>query len=172
MNKLIKYRYDPEWDILHLASLAFTDGKYETSWDITEDRPVGLVADLTTEGHCIGVEFWNAAEQLLPYLLPGEFHRTGIKTALLVTYDKDSDTLYLHAGKPANYSQLVLEGWTAHYDTNRDPSENGGVGEIVGITLECAAENFLSDLLEYAPSEHDPEKQERMRCLRKSSVTG
>jgi uncharacterized protein YuzE len=172
MNKLIKYRYDSEWDILHLASLAPVKAKYETSRDITEDRPVGLVADLTTEGRCIGIEFWNAAEQLLPHLLPDEFHRTCIKTALIVDYDKDSDTLYLHAGKPANYSQPVIEGWTAHYDTNKDPSENGGVGEIVGITLECAAENFLSDLLQYATSEHDPEKQERMRRFRRSSIAG
>ena len=171
MNKNIKYRYDAERDRLHLASLSPGRGKYETSWDITEDRPVGLVADLTTERRCIGIEFWNAAEQLLPHLLPDEFQETGIKTALIVDYDRDSDALHLHAGKPGNHSETVIEGWIAHYDTNKDPSEEWGIGEIVGITLECAAENFLPDLLKYDPSDYDPPKQERMRRFRKSGVT-
>lgn len=168
MNENIKYRYDAKGDRLHLASLSTDRGKYVTSWDITEDRPVGLVADLTTEGRCIGIEFWNAAEQLLPHLLPDEFQKTGIRTALLIGYDKESDTLHLHAGKPANHSETVIEGWTAHYDIDKE----GGIGEIVGITLECAAENFLNDLLQYSPSDYDPDKQERMRRFRKSSVTG
>lgn len=170
MNKNIKYIYDPELDILHLASLSPTRGKYETSWDITEDRPVGLVADLTTEGRCIGIEFWNAAELLLPHLLPDEFQETSIKTALVVDYHKEADTLYLHAGKLANYIETVVEGWIAHYDTNKDPAEEWGIGEIVGITLEHAVENFLPDLLKYAPSDYDPPKQERMRDFRKSGV--
>ena len=172
MNENIKYRYDPKGDSLHLASLSPDRGKFVTSWDITEDRPVGLVADLTTEGRCIGIEFWNAAELLLPHLLPDEFQKTGIKTVLLVGYDKRSDTLHLHTGKPANHSETVIEGWTAHYDIDKDPAEEGGIGEIVGITLECAAENFLYDLLQYAPSEYDPDKQERMRRFRRSGVAG
>ena len=171
MNKSIKYRYDAELDILHLASLSSGRGQYETSWDITEDRPVGLLADLTTEGRCIGVEFWNAAEQLLPHLLPGEFQRTGIKTALIVAYDKDFDTLHLHNGQPYDHSETVIEGWMAHYDTNKDPAEEWGIGEIVGITLERASENVLPDLLKYAPK-YDPDKQERMRRFRRSSVAG
>ena len=171
MNKNIKYRYDAERDRLHLASLSPGRGKYETSWDITEDRPVGLVADLTTEGRCIGIEFWNAAEQLLPYLLPDEFQKTEIKTALIVDYDKESDTLRLHAGKPANCNETVIEGWVAHYDTNKDPAEEWGIGEIVGITLEDASEEFLPDLLQYDPSDYDPDKQERMLHFRKSGVT-
>ena len=171
MNKNIQYRYDGERDRLHLASLSPSRGKYETSWDITEDRPVGLVADLTTEGRCIGIEFWNAAEQLLPHLLPDEFQNTGIKTALMVDYDRDSDALRLHAGKPGDYSETVIEGWVAHYDTGKDPAEEWGIGEIVGITLECAAENFLSDLLKFSTSDYDPDKQERMRRFRKSGVT-
>ena len=172
MNKLIKYRYDCQLDVLHLASLAPFRGQYETSWDITEDRPVGLVADLTTEGRCIGVEFWNAAEQLLPHLLPDEFQKTDIKTALIVDYDKEFDTLHLHAGKTANCSEAVIEGWTAHYDTNREPPEEWGIGEIVGITLERVSVEFLPDLLRYAPSEYDPDKQERMRRFRRSGVAG
>lgn len=172
MNKLIKYRYDQELDILHLASLSPVRGKYEESWDITEDRPVGLVADLTTEGRCIGIEFWNAAEQLLPHLLPDEFQKTDIKTALIVNYDKEFDTVHLHAGKTANCSETVIEGWTAHYDTGKDPEEEWGIGEIVGITLERVSEDFLPDLLQYSPSDYDPDKQERMRRFRKSGVTG
>ena len=31
MNTLIKYRYDSEWDILHLASLSPAGGKYAPS---------------------------------------------------------------------------------------------------------------------------------------------
>ncbi len=170
MNKDLQYRYDSEWDILHLASLSPDRGKYETSLDITEDWPVGLVADLTTEGRCIGIEFWNAAELLLPHLMPDEFQKTGIKTTLVVDYHKKSDTLYLHTGKPATYRETVVEGWKAHYDTHKDVAEEWGIGEIVGITLEGASENFLSDLLKYAPSDYDLLKQERMRQFRKSGV--
>ena len=172
MNENIRYRYDAKGDRLHLASLSPDRGKYVTSWDITEDRPVGLVADITAEGRCIGIEFWNAAELLLPHLLPDEFQKTGIKTTLLVDYDKKSDTLHLHAGKPANHSETVLEGWTAHYDIDKDPAEEGGIGEIVGISLEPVSQDFLPDLLQYAPSEYDPDKQERMRRFRRSSVAG
>ena len=171
MNKNIKYRYDTAFDTLHLASLLAIPNEYDGSWDITEDRPVGLLADLTTEGRCVGIEFWNAAEQLLPHLLPDEFQKTGIKTALIVDYDRDADALHLHAGKPGDYSETVIEGWIAHYDTGKDIDEDWGIGEIVGITLECAAENFLPDLLQYAPK-YDPGKQERMRRFRKSGVTG
>lgn len=172
MNENIKYRYDAERDRLHLASLSPGRGKYETSWDITEDRPVGLLADLTTDGRCVGIEFWNAAEQLLPHLLPDEFQKTDIKTALIVDYARDSDALHLHAGNPGNYSETVIEGWVARYDTNKDTDEEWGIGEIVGITLECAAKNFLPDLLKYAPSDYDPDKQDRMRRFRKSGVIG
>lgn len=171
MNKNIKYRYDRNLDILHLASLSPVRGQYETSWDITEDLPIGLLTDITTEGRCIGVEFWNAAELLLPHLAPDEFQKTYIKTLLVVDYYRETDTLHLHAGKPGNHSETVIEGWIAHYDTNKDPSEEWGIGEIVGITLECAAENFLPDLLKYDPSDYDPDKQERMRRFRKSGVT-
>ena len=41
----------------------------------------------------------------------------------------------------------------------------------MGITLERASEEFLPDLLQYAPSDYDPDKQERMRRFRKSGVT-
>ena len=169
MNENIKYRYDAERDRLHLASLSPARGKYETSWDITEDRPVGLVADLTTEGRCIGVEFWNAAELLLPHLAPDEFQKTSIKTLLVVDYCREADTLHIHNGQTYNYSETVIEGWVAHYDTNKEPAEEGGIGEIMGITLERASENFLPDLLQYAPK-YDPDKQERMRRFRKSGV--
>lgn len=172
MDKNIKYRYDPELDVLHLASLSPDRGQYEASWDITEDRPVGLLADLTTEGRCIGIEFWNAAEQLLPFLVPGEFQITGIPTALVVEYHKRDDTLHLHAGKPANCSETVVEGWKAHYDTDKDPAEKWGIGEITGITLEGVSKYLLSELLQYAPSDYDPDKQERMRRFRRSGVAG
>ena len=126
MNENIKYRYDAERDRLHLASLSPERGKYETSWDITEDRPVGLLTDLTTEGRCIGVEFWNAAEQLLPHLLPDDFPKTGVKTALIVEYDRVSDTLHLHAGKPGNYSETVIEGLGRPLRHRQRPSRGMG----------------------------------------------
>ncbi len=171
MNENIKYRYDTERDRLHLASLSPGRGQYETSWDITEDLPVGLLTDITTEGRCIGVEFWNAAELLLPHLAPDEFQKTTIKTLLAVDYYLETDTLHIHNGQPFDYSETVIEGWVAHYDTDKDPAEEWGIGEIVGITLECAAENFLPDLLQYDLSHYNPDKQERMRRFRKSGVT-
>ena len=171
MNENIQYRYDAERDRLHLASLSPGRGKYITSWDITEDLPVGLVADLNTEGHCIAVEFWNAAELLLPHLVPEEFQKTSIKTLLMVDYRRETDTLHIHNGQPYNHSETVIEGWIGHYDTNKEPAEEGGIGEIVGISLEHAAENFLNDLLQYAPK-YDPDKQERMRRFRRSGVAG
>lgn len=170
MNENIKYRYDAERDRLHLASLSPTRGVYEESWDITEDLPIGLLTDLTTEGRCIGVEFWNAAELLLPHLAPDEFQKTSIKTLLVVDYCRETDALHIHNGQPYNYSETVIEGWVAHYDTNREPAEEWGIGEIVGVTLECAAENFLPDLLKFSPSDYNPDKQERMRRFRKSGV--
>ena len=90
----------------------------------------------------------------------------------MVDYHKEADTLYLHAGKPSSYSETVVAGWTAHYDTNKDHSEEWGIGEIVGITLECASKYFLADLLKYAPSDYDPPKQERMRRFRRSGIPG
>ena len=168
MNKNIKYSYIPDLDILNLSCWTPDKGQYDGGWDITGDSPVGLVADITTAGRCIGIEFWNAAELLLPHLLPDEFQPSGIKTALQVEYCQETGTLHIGNGRAGDYSEAVAEGWTAHYDTG-DTGEYP-VGEIVGITLENAAREFLPDLLRHESGEFwGPDKAERMRRLRKAS---
>ena len=167
MNKNIKYRYDTEMDCLHLASLDPERGQYEESWDINDDLRMGLTTDITTAGRCIGVEFWNAAELLLPHLQPDEFQHSGITTALQVKYNKETDSLHIGNGRVGDYSEVVVPGWIAHYDSSTIDDELP-VGEIVGITLENAAQEFLPDLLRYESGElWGAEKSERMRRFRK-----
>ena len=169
MNKNIRYRYDTEMDCLSLESLNPERGEYEGSWDINEDRRMGLTADITTKGRCIGLEFWDAAEWLLPHLSPDEFQHSGITTALQVKYNQETDTLHIGNGRVGDYSEVVVQGWIAHYDTSTIDDELP-VGEIVGITLENAAREFLPDLLRYESGElWGAEKAERMRRFRRAS---
>ena len=166
MNKNIQYRYDTEMDCIHMASLDPGRGKYEGGWDINEDLRMGLTAEITTEGRCIGIEFWNAAEFLLPHLRPEEFRDSGIATALKVEYCRETDTVYIGNGRVGDYCEVVVEGWLAHYDSS-DTGEYP-VGEIVGISLERASIEFLPDLLRHESGEFwGPDKAERMRRLRR-----
>ena len=166
MNKDIKYSYIPDLDILNLSCWTPEKGEYDGGWDITGDLPVGLVADLTTEGRCIGIEFWNAAEFLLPHLRPEEFRDSGIATALKVEYCRETDTVYIGNGRVGDYCEVVVEGWLAHYDSS-DTGEYP-VGEIVGISLERASIEFLPDLLRHESGEFwGPDKAERMRRMRR-----
>ena len=166
MNENIKYRYDPCMDCLHLASLQPGKGKYTGGWSINDDQRMGLTADITTEGRCIGIEFWHAAELLLPHLLPNQFQPSGIKTALKVEYNQETDMLHIHNGRIGDYREVIVQGWIAHYDTAAI-DQDFPVGEIVGITLENAAQEILPDLLQYHSGQFwGDDKAERMRRFR------
>ena len=171
-ERVITYWYDTDFDCLYLSDISpiGVRGKYWSGSTLTEQQGVGFVIAIDEFGRCIGFECFDAAELLLPYLLPGEFEKTDFRTNLTVEYCADSDVMKLGNGKQAVYSEAVTEDWITHFNDDFDPYENYDVGEIVGFTLGRVSENILPLLLQYAPK-YDPDKQERMRRFRKSGVT-
>ena len=169
----IKYRYFVDLDLLYLADISPVGvrGKYWSGMTLTEQPGAGIVISIDEHGRSIGFEFFEAAELLLPYLLPGEFEKTDFRTTLTVEYCADTDVMKLGNGKQAVYSEAVTDDWITHFNDDFDPYENFDVGEIVGFTLSRVSEDILPLLLQYAPSDYDPDKQERMRRFRKSGVT-
>lgn len=166
MHENIKYRYDPCHDCLHLASLHPENGQYAGSWDLNNDWHLGLTVDFTTEGRCIGIEFWHAAELLLPHLLPDQFQPSGLETALKIEYHQTTGTIHINNGAIGDYREVVVPGWIAHYDTTTI-DQDFPVGEIVGITLENIAPEILPDLLQYPSGQfRNDEKAQRMRRFR------
>ena len=61
---------------------------------------------------------------------------------LRILYDKESDTLSLWNGLPAGYGESVAQHLTAELNA-ASVAEGGEGGEVVGITLEHAAELLL-----------------------------
>ena len=171
-ERVITYWYDPDFDCLYLSDISpiGVRGKYWSGSTLTEQQGVGFVIAIDEFGRCIGFECFDAAELLLPYLLPGEFEKTDFRTNLTVEYCADSDVMKLGNGKQAVYSEAVTDAWVTHFNDDFDPYENYDVGEIVGLTLGRVSEDILPLLLQYAPK-YDPDKQERMRRFRKSGVT-
>ena len=172
-ERITRYKYEPDFDCLYLDDISPIElqGRYTNGMTLTEQQGVGFVICINEYGRCIGFECFDAAELLLPYLLPDEYERTDFRTNLTVEYSTDTDTLKLGNGKSAVYSEAVTEDWTTHFSDEMDPFENYDVGEIVGFTLGRFSENVLPDLLKYAPK-YDPDKQERMRRFRRSGVAG
>ena len=152
-NRTVRYRYDPLFDCLHLADISpiGVRGKYWSSMTLTEQQGVGFVIAIDEYGGCIGFEFFDAAELLLPHLLPGEFEMTDFRTNLIVNYYADTDVMKLGNGKQAIYSEAVTEDWITNFNDDMDPYENWDVGEIVGFTLGRVSEDILPLLLQYAP---------------------
>ena len=165
--------YDPVFDCLYLDDLSPIElqGRYTNGMTLTEQQGVGFVICINERGRCIGFEFFDAAELLLPYLSPEQYERTDFRTNLVVEYCADTDTMTLGNGKQPVYSEPVTEYWITHFNNDMDPYENWDVGEIVGFSLGRVSEDILPLLLQYAP-DHDPEKKERMRSFRRSSVAG
>ncbi len=172
-ERITRYRYDPDFDCLYLADISpvGVSGNYTNGMTLTEQQGVGFVICINEYGRCIGFECFDAAELLLPHLLPGEFEKTDFRTNLTVDYCAETDILNLGNGKPYVYSEAVTENWITHFNDDFDPYENYDVGEIVGFTLGHFSENVLPLLLQCAPK-YDPDKQERMRRFRKSRVAG
>ena len=170
---LTRYRYDPDFDCLYLADISPIGerGKYWSGTTLTDQQGVGFVIAIDEYGRCIGFECFDAAELLLPYLLPDEYEKTDFRTNLTVEYCAGTDVLRLGNGKESVYSEAVTDDWITHFNDDFDPYENYDVGEIVGFTLGRFSENVLPDLLKYAPK-YDPDKQERMRRFRRSGVAG
>lgn len=173
-ERITRYKYDPDFDCLYLDDISPIElqGRYTNGMTLTEQQGVGFVICINEYGRCIGFECFDAAELLLPHLLPNEFEKTDFRTNLTVDYCAETDILRLGNGKPYVYSEAVTEDWITHFNDDFDPYENYDVGEIVGFTLGRVYENILPLLLKYAPlGEYDPDKQERMLHFRKSGVT-
>ena len=173
-GRVVKYSYYQELDLLYVSDISpiGVRGKYANGYDFTEGQGVGFILSIDDNGRSIGFEFFDAAELLLPHLLPSEFEKTDFRTNLTVEYSADTDVMKLGNGKQAVYSEAVTEDWITHFNDDFDPYENYDVGEIVGFTLGRVSENILPLLLKYAPlGEYDPDKRERMRRFRKSGVT-
>ena len=173
-ERIVEYWYDPHFDCLYLADISpiAVRGDYTNGMTLTEQQGVGFVIRISEHGRCIGFECFDAAELLLPCLLPDEYERTEFRTNLVVDYCPQTDALKLGNGKSAVYSEAVTEDWTNHFNDDMDPYENWDVGEIVGLTLGRVSENILPLLLQYTPSDYDPSKQERMRRFRRSGIPG
>lgn len=173
-ERVVKYSYYLELDLLYVTDISpiGVRGKYANGYDFTEGQGVGFILSIDESGRSIGFEFFDAAELLLPYLLPDEFESTDFRTSLTVEYCAETDILKLGNGKPYVYSEAVTEEWSTHFNDDFDPYENYDVGEIVGFTLSRVSRNILPLLLQFSPSDYDPDKQERMRRFRKSGVTG
>lgn len=173
-GRVVKYSYYRELDLLYVTDISpiGVRGKYANGYDFTEGQGVGFILSIDENGRSIGFEFFDAAELLLPYLLPDEFQKTDFRTNLAVEYCAGTDTLKLSNGKSSVYSETVTEDWITYFNNDFDPYENYDVGEVAAFTLGRVSENILPLLLEYAPlGEYDPDKQERMRRFRKSGVT-
>lgn len=173
VKREITYRYYSDLDLLCIDDISPISirGKYWSGSTFTEQQGVGFVIAIDEYGRCIGFECFDAAELLLPHLLPGEFEKTDFRTNLTVEYCADTDVMKLGNGKQAVYSEAVTDEWITHFNDDFDPYENYDVGEIVGFTLGRVSENILPMLLKYAPlGDYDPDKQERMRDFRKSGV--
>ena len=170
----ITYWYDPDFDCLYLADISPMDvrGAYTNGMTLTEQQGVGFVVKISEYGRCIGFECFDAAELLLPHLLPDEYEKTDFRTNLTIAYCAETDVITLGNGKLAVYSEAVTDDWITHFNDDFDPYESYDVGEIVGFTLGRVFEDILPLLLQYTPSEYDPDKRERMRRFRKSSVAG
>ena len=128
------YTYDRELDILSLS----TKRDYEESATVAYD----LMANFDTQGHCMGFEFLDAADLLLPYLCPDKFPKFDLEDNLTISYSTESDTLYFYNSNPVSYSETVIEHCVAHLDTEGYP---------VGFTLEKASEYILPLLLQRIP---------------------
>ena len=126
----IPFTYDKELDILSLS----TKMDYEESTAIAYD----LMANLDTQGHCMGFELLDAADFFLPYLRPDEFPKVELEEYLTIDYCADSDTPSSRNGVPVCYSETVIEHCIAHLDAEGDP---------VGFTLEKVSERILPLLL-------------------------
>jgi uncharacterized protein YuzE len=111
-KRIVRYRYDPLFDCLHLADISpiGVRGKYWSGMTLTEQQGVAFVIAIDEYGRCIGFEFFDAAELLLPHLLPGEFEMTDFRTNLIVDYCADTDVMKLGNGKQAIYSEAVTGG--------------------------------------------------------------
>ena len=174
-GRVVKYSYYQELDLLYVSDISpiGVRGKYANGYDFTEGQGVGFILSIDENGRSIGFEFFDAAELLLPYLLPDEFQKTNFRTNLTVEYCAGTDILRLNNGKSSVYSETVTEDWITYFNDDFDPYENYDVGEVVAFTLGRVSENILPLLVQYAPlGDYDPDKQERMRRFRKSGVTG
>ena len=174
-KRMLKYWYDPDWDRLFLADVSeigidrsYQRGEYEAGYAITEKQGMGFIVDIDAGGRCIGFEFFDSGELLLPHLLPDEFEETDLTTDLVVEYCLMTDRLTITNGKPSDYREGVNCDWITLHESDTDSIEPWRVGEIVGFTLGRVSEYILPHLLQYAPV--DPGKQERMRRFRKSGV--
>ena len=94
-------------------------------------------AFFSVDGKCVGAYLFDAARILLPQLTLDsptvKFRFKELKGA----YSRDTDTLTVGNGNMAASSDEIAEGLTAHYC---------GAGEVVGFTLEHAAELLLPRL--------------------------
>ena len=141
----IPFTYDKELDILSLS----TKMDYEESTAIAYD----LMANLDTQGHCMGFELLDAPDFLLPYLRLDEFPKIELEEYLTIDYCADSETLSLCNSVPicnsvpVCYSETVIEHCIAHLDAE---------GDSVGFTLENAFQRILLLLLTNKGGRHKP----------------
>lgn len=91
------------------------------------------------------------ADQAMKILTKGGIAEKADEPKLLIGYDRESDTLSLWNGTPANYGEVVAEHLTA---------ESNSEGVVTGVTLENAAEL----LRPYLYPESISEKAERERA--------
>lgn len=168
-QRTIQYKYYPDLDLLYLADISPIGirGKYANGLNLSEGKGIGLIVSIDEQGRSIGFEFFDAAELMLPHLLPDKFQKTTLTTGLEINYCPETDTITLRNGQPSVYREAVTENWITHFNDDLDPHENWNVGEIVGFTLARVSQDILPHLLQYAPSaQHDPEKAARMRRFR------
>ena len=169
-QRTIQYKYYPDLDLLYLADISpiGVRGKYANGLNLNDGKGIGLIISIDEQGRSIGFEFFDAAELLLPHILPNKFQKTTLNTGLEINYCPETDILTLRNGKPSTYSEAVTENWITHFNDEIDPYENWNVGEIVGFTLARVSQDILPHLLQYAPNtQYDPDKAERMRRFRK-----
>ena len=85
------------------------------------------------------------ADEAMKALTKGVIVKKASEQKLLIGYDRESDTLSLWNGTPANYGETVAEHLTA---------ESNDEGMVTGITLENAAALLRPYL--YPDSESEP----------------
>ena len=134
----VEIDYEVKGDLLWLGNgVPNTDSAQNVTFELDFD------AFFSIEGKCVGVYLFDASRILLPQLT--QESATAVKfrfKELRGVYTKETDTLTLGNGSAAANSEEIASGFTAHY---------GEAGNVVGITLERAAELLMPHLETWRP---------------------
>ena len=143
----VEVDYAVKGDLLWLGNgIPNTDSAQNVTYEPDFD------AFFSVDGKCVGIYLFDAARILLPQLtLDSPVVKFRFKE-LSGAYSRNTGTLTIGNGNMAVSSEEMAKGLTAHYDET---------GEVIGFTLERAAELLLPHLETWRPWTDDEMAQIR-----------